>query len=163
MRASMRPSWRRERMRPHEVKSRVVATIAFAVALAVLWVVPILLFPHPATNEAIELSGLELPLLFLSLLGVIVAMVVFRGSSATVVRVGLGVFLLGVATDFVLGLMVFGNLQDDRFMPLLFLPPPIGLVGLLTVVVGLAGRGRSRGDILRGGSVGLAGAALVGV
>jgi len=141
----------------------IAGTVVLIAILVLLWVFPSVLFPHPSTNEAIELSALELPVLLAGLLGLVAAIVVFRGRQSTVLRVGLGVFLLGVAADFVLGLSAFGNLSDDRFMPLLFLPVPIGLAGLLTLITGFIGMGRARRDILLGAGIGFAAAAFVAV
>jgi hypothetical protein len=36
----------------------VVVTLSLAAVLILLWVLPGVLFPHPSTNEAIELSAL---------------------------------------------------------------------------------------------------------
>ena len=100
---------------------RIAGAVAIVAALAILWVFPILLFPHPETNEAIWLSNLELVVLLVGLVG-LVAVLAIRREHATVMRVGLGIFLLGVAADFVIGLVTFGNMSDDRFLPLVFLP-----------------------------------------
>ncbi|HUE59313.1 MAG TPA: hypothetical protein VMO88_06995 [Acidimicrobiales bacterium] len=137
-----------------------IASLAVLVAAAVvLWVFPLVLFPHPATNEAIALSNLEWLVLLAGLAGVVVALIRLpRAAAAT--RIGLGIFLLGVAAAIVIGLFAFGNFQDDRFLPLLFLPFPIGGAGVVALAVGLA-LSPPRGQVLRGATFGVVAAAFV--
>ena len=138
---------------------RVASILVLVAAAAVLWVFPLVLFPHPATNEAIELSSLEWLVLLVGLAGLVVVLIRLpRAASAT--RIGLGIFLLGVAAALVIGLFVFGNFQDDRFLPLLFFPIPIGTAGLVALAVGLALSPR-RAQLLQGAIFGLAAAAFV--
>jgi hypothetical protein len=139
-----------------------LAGLGLIAILVVLWVFPIVLFSHPETNEAIWLSNLEMLLLLAGLVG-LVAVLVIRREHATVMRIALGIYLLGVAADFVIGLVAFGNMSDDRFLPLLFFPVPIGLAGLVTFVVGLGLSGMRRPELFRGAGYGLAAAAVVGI
>ena len=106
-------------------------------AIALLWLFPIVLFPHPSTNEAIALSNLEWLILAAGLAGLVVLLIRLP-PSASAIRISLGIFLLGAAASLLIGLFAFGNFQDDRFLPLLFLPFPIGLAGVVTLGVGLA-------------------------
>jgi hypothetical protein len=140
-----------------------VVWILLAIALVGLWLLPSLLFPRPGTNDAIVLSDLELPLVLLEIAGVACALALIRGPSATLVRLALGVFLLGVAVDLVIGFVVFGNLSNDRFGALLLLPVPIGVTGLVALVVGVATGASARRDIARGVVNGLGAAVVVGV
>jgi hypothetical protein len=141
--------------------ARLAAAAVLIAVLALLWVFPIVLFSHPETNEAIWLSNLEMLLLLAELAG-LVAVLVIRREHATVMRIALGIFLLGVAADFVIGLVAFGNMSNDRFLPLLFFPVPFGLAGLVTLVVGLALGGMRRPELLRGAGYGLGAAGVVG-
>jgi len=144
------------------VKLAVAVTAVFGAVLVLLWVLPIVLFQHPSPNEDIELSNLEMPVYFIGLVGLVIAMFAFRGRRATVIRVALGVLCLGVAGDLLLGLAAFGNLSDDRFMALLFLPVPIAFAGVVAIVLGLGASGWVAQDILRGIGIGAAGAVGVG-
>jgi hypothetical protein len=130
------------------------------VAIVVLWALPIVLFPHPSTNEAIELSDLEWLVLLAGLAGLVVVLIRLP-RSASAARIGLGVFLLGVAAALVIGLLVFGNLQDDRFLPLLVLPFPIGGAGVVSLAVGVA-LSPPRAQVLQGAIFGAAAAVFVG-
>lgn len=133
------------------------------VIAALLWIVPSLIFQRPGTNDAIFLSDFELPLLLVALLGLVIAVAVFRGHAAVVTRVGLGVFLMGAAAGLVVGLAVFGNLTNDRFAPLLFLPIPVGLAGLAALAVGLAGSRLRLPEVIRGAVYGAIGAVVVAI
>lgn len=117
---------------------------------------PEIFFPHPRTNDAIGLSDAEWPLLLLEIAGAVVAYVVFRGEVGTLIRAAIGIFLLGAAIALVVGLLVFGNLSDDRFAPLLFFPPIIGLLGISGIVVAIAAGNRRWSWLLRGAGYGLA-------
>jgi hypothetical protein len=130
------------------------------VAIVVLWVFPLILFPHPSTNEAIELSDLEWLVLLAGLAGLVVVLIRLP-RSASAARIGLGVFLLGAAAALVIALLVFGNLQDDRFLPLLVLPFPIGGAGVVSLAVGLA-LSPGRAQVLQGVIFGAAAAVFVG-
>lgn len=127
--------------------------------LVLLWFFPLVLFAHPGTNDAIWLSDLELPMLLIGLVGLIVALI----RRTSVVRLALGIFLLGTAADFQVGLMVFGNNSNDRFAALVFLPYVAGLTGLIVVAVGMASSARKLPDLLVGGIYGLVAALIVGV
>lgn len=139
---------------------RVASTVAIGAAIVLLWVFPIVVFPHPSTNEAIELSNLEWLVLLAGLAGVVVLLIRLP-RAAVAVRIGLGIFLLGVAAALVIGLFVFGNFSDDRFLPLLFLPFPIGGAGVVALAVGLALSPR-RAQLLQGAIFGVAAALFVG-
>ena len=139
---------------------RIASILVLIAAAVVLWVFPLVLFPHPATNEAIELSNLEWLVLLVGLTGLVVLLIRLpRADSAT--RIGLGIFLLGAAAALVIGLFAFGNFSDDRFLPLLFFPVPIGTAGLVALAVGLALSPR-RAQFLQGVIYGLVSAAFVG-
>jgi hypothetical protein len=140
--------------------ARRIASLAVLVAAAVvLWFFPLVLFPHPATNDAIALSNLEWLVVLAGLAGVVVALIRLpRAASAT--RIGLGMFLLGAAAAFVIGLFAFGNFQDDRYLPLLFFPFPTGGAGVVALAVGLALSPR-RAQLLQGAIVGVVAAAFV--
>jgi hypothetical protein len=131
------------------------------VSIVVLWVFPMVLFPQPSTNEAIELSNLEWLVLLAGLAGLVVVLIRLP-RSATAARIGLGIFLLGAAAALVIGLLVFGNLQDDRFLPLLVLPVPIGGAGVAALAVGLALSPPRRAQVLQGVIFGLAAAVFAG-
>lgn len=135
--------------------------VAIGAAIVLLWVFPIIVFPHPSTNEAIELSNLELLVLLAGLAGVVVLLIRLP-RAASAVRIGLGIFLLGVAAALVIGLFVFGNFSDDRFLPLLFLPFPIGGAGVVALAVGLALSPR-RAQLLQGAIFGVVAAVFVGI
>jgi hypothetical protein len=139
------------------------AWFVMVVVLAILWVLPEVLFPRPGTNDAILLSDLEWPLLLVELVGMAVAFVVTRRAHATVVRVALSVFLLGVALDLVIGLVTFGNLSNDRFAALLFLSVPVGFAGVVGLIVSLAIGSSRRLEIARGAVYGVAAAVVFGV
>ncbi|HEX2680202.1 MAG TPA: hypothetical protein VHQ03_02820 [Candidatus Dormibacteraeota bacterium] len=141
-------------------RTSILVGLVLVVALTGLWLFPLAVFPNPGANDAIVLSDLEWPLLLLGLSGVIVALLAFRGLRGTVVKMALGVLLIGVAIDLVIGLFVFGNLSNDRFLPLLFLPPLIGAVGLVAMVVALTSRARA--ELFRGTAYGIAAAIIVG-
>ena len=117
---------------------------------------PGVVFRHPATNEAIGLADAEWPLLIVEIAGAAVAYVVFRGERGALIRVAIGVFLLGSAIALVVGLFAFGNLSDDRFAPLLFFPPVIGLAGLTGIVVAVAAGFEHRWWLLQGVGYGVA-------
>jgi hypothetical protein len=138
---------------------RIASLVVLVAAAVVLWVFPLVLFPHPATNEAIELSNLEWLVLGAGLAGVFVVLVRFP-RSASAIRIGLGIFLLGVGADLLIGLFAFGNFQDDRFLPLLFFAFPIGGAGVVALAVGLA-LTPVRAQLLRGAIFGVVAAAFV--
>ena len=129
-------------------------------SLAVLWVAPILLFQNPGANDAIWLTNFELLILLLGLVGLVVVLIIRRRDFA-VLGVGVGVYLLGVAADFLIGELVFGNTSNDRFLPLLFLPFPIASPGFAALVLGLILKRPSRAELVRRALYGLAGAAFV--
>lgn len=129
------------------------------VLIALLAVIgfPLAFFPHPGTNDAIILADLEWPVLLGITGGAIAAYFVYRADVGAYVRAGLGVLLVVSAASLVVGLLVFGNLSNDRFAPLLFFPPVFGLLGLVGIVVAVAaGSVRHRWWLLRGGRTGLA-------
>ena len=136
-----------------------IEVVALIAVLALLWFFPLVLFPHPATNDAIWLSDLELPMLLVGMIGLV--LVLIRRTSA--VRLALGVFLLGTAADFQIGLMVFGNNSNDRFAALVFFPYVAGLTGLVVVAVGIALSAHKLPDLLIGGIFGVVAAMIVGV
>ena len=125
-----------------------------------LWIFPIVAFPHPSTNDAIELSDLELPVLGIGFVALVVLLIRLP-RSASVIRIGLGIFLLGVAASFVVGLFAFGNFQNDRFLPLIFLPVLVGGAGLVALPVGLAMAPVQSRSLISGVIIGTVAAAFV--
>ena len=92
-----------------------------------LWVWPALAFPHPGANDAMALADLSMPVVGATLLASTIAVVSgFRRHWPSAAPVALGTFLIGVALVFVISLATIGNMSNDRFMPLLFLPVQIG-------------------------------------
>lgn len=133
-----------------------------AVALVLLWIMPAVLFPHPGTNDALELSVLG-PLLYL--MTVVAALfslvgVGLLGWKAEGV-VGLGAFLLGLGTAFLLAIVTFGNFSNDRFAALLLTPVLAGPVGTALIIGGLVMRSRRRGRPLIGAVRGVVAAIVV--
>lgn len=139
----------------------VASWIVIVLALAWLWVFPGLMFAQPNTNDAIGLADAEWLLLLGTIGGAVAAYASVRGARGAAVRAALGVFLLGAAAALVLGLVVFGNLSNDRFGQLIFFPPIIGAVGLAGMVVAVVtGRGRGR-ELARGAVYGVVAALVV--
>lgn len=143
---------------------RVAWIVGLAVVLVMLWIMPAVFFPHPGTNDAIEIAYFG-PLIFLvtlmasllSLVGVGLWGWQAEGS------VGLGVYFLGVAAAFVLSIYAFGNFSNDRFAPL-FLTPILAVpVGAALIAAGLAIRARRRGRLLMGVARGVAAAVVIAV
>ncbi len=127
------------------------------VALAItagLWVWPALAFPNPGINDAMTLADLTLPVVGATLLGCIVALVLgYVRHWPSAAPAALGTFLIGVAVALVIGLLTIGNISNDRFGPLLFLPVPFAVVGMLILALGLARRttGTARSGLAIGG------------
>jgi hypothetical protein len=119
-----------------------VAVLIVALGMASgLWLWPALAFPNPGVNDAMTLADLTLPVVGVTLLACIVAVVlgyVRRWPYAA--PVALGTFLIGVALAFVIDLLTIGNMSNDRFMPLLFLPIPFAAVGMVVLALGLSRR-----------------------
>jgi hypothetical protein len=126
-----------------------------AVAITVgLWVFPALAFPNPGFNDAMLLADLSLPVVGAILLASIVALILgFNRRWSSAAPVALGTFLIGVAVVFVIGLVTIGNMSDDRFAPLLFLPIPFAVIGIVALAVGLGRRtaGAVRTGLVIGG------------
>ncbi|HSP09986.1 MAG TPA: hypothetical protein VLU92_10370 [Candidatus Dormibacteraeota bacterium] len=131
------------------------AWVVLVTAIVALWLLPTVAFPNPRTNDAIALSDLEWLLILLVVAGTAAALAAFRGAVAALVRAALGVFLIGAALSLVVGLMVFGNLSNDRFGPLLFFPPIFALLGLVSLVVGVGAGGPHKQELLVGAGYGL--------
>lgn len=138
--------WRQESARPTfmEMQSRKFRGGVLIAALAIaagLWVWPTLAFPNPGVNDAMTLADLSLPLVGATLVGCIVALVIgYARHWPSAAPVALGTFLIGVALVFVIGLLTVGNMSNDRFMPLLFLPVPFTVVGIVVLAFGLGRR-----------------------
>ena len=139
-------------------RNLVIGGAAVAV-LVVLWVIPLIFFSNPGTNDAIWLSNLEFLLVLVGWVVAIVA-VVRSGARRGAVSGELGVFEVVAAAGLVLGLVVFGNMSDDRFLPLIFVPPLIAAPGLLLIVVGLLAT-TNRRELLRPAIYGAAAGLLV--
>jgi hypothetical protein len=133
-----------------------------AAALVLLWIMPAVLFPHPGANDAIELSTLG-PLLYLITL--IAALVSLGGVGRLGWKaegaVGLGAYLLGSGTAFLLAIVTFGNFSNDRFAALFLTPVLAGPVGTALIVAGLTMRSRRRGRPLIGAARGVVAAIFV--
>lgn len=134
---------------------KIVVTIGAAVVALVLWFLVPVVYGHPSTNEALDLSSLGPLLLLIVLLGGLASIgttVAHRSSAA--VPLSLGLLGAGAGGLMLAGLAQFGNTGDDRFMALLFLPYvaiPLGAVPLLVgVLVRSAAGGEVRGAVLRG-------------
>ena len=113
-------------------------------------------------NDAIELSNWELPITLVVCGAAVLSAFAIRARLPASTPIGLGVYLLGIAVDLRVGLAVFGNQTEDRFMPLLFIPFLTGAAGLATLTGRFARRSRSRAELVRGAVKGLTGAAVVG-
>lgn len=124
-------------------RSRRWPSLFVLIAILAVMAFPLAAFPHPGTNEAIGLADAEWPLLLAEVAAVVVVYFTVRGEGGAIVRSSIGVFLFGAAIVLVVGLIVFGNLSDDRFAPLLFFPPLLGLLGLVGIVVSVAAQHRS--------------------
>ena len=100
------------------------------------------------------LADLSLPLVGVILLSSIVALVLGYGRRwSSTGPVGLGAFLIGVAIAMVIGLVTFGNMSNDRFLALLFLPVLFVPFGIVVLAVGLTVRstGHARRGLVIGG------------
>jgi hypothetical protein len=130
---------------------RLIGGLALAAVLVLLWVMPMVFFPHPGINEALELATVG-PLLYLVTLGAGALSLVGASLWGWNVEgpVGFGVFLLGLAAAFVLAIVAFGNFSDDRFLPLFFTPVLAVPVGAAIVVASLVTQTRRRGRPLIG-------------
>lgn len=77
-------------------------------------------------------------------------MIVRRLAWKAEMRVGLGVFLLGLVPAFVLAIVTFGNFSNDRFAPL-YLTPLLALpVGIAILIAAIVMSSRSARGMLRG-------------
>lgn len=141
---------------------RPVAWVVLLAAIVGLWLFPGLAFPNPGTNDAMALADWEWLVILLVAAGTVASLAVFHGGTAAVVRAALGVFLIGATLGLFLGLMIFGNLSDDRFGPLLFFPPVLALLGLVSLVVGVAAGGPHKRELFGGGVYGLVAAVAFG-
>jgi hypothetical protein len=121
---------------------------------AVLWIFPSRAFPSPGANDAIVLADLSLPLVGAILLASIVALIQgYRRRWSRAGPVALGTFLIGVAVALVIGLVTFGNMSNDRFLALLFLPVFFVLFGIVVLAAGLTlkSTGRALPGLVIGG------------
>jgi hypothetical protein len=125
------------------------------VAILAVMAFPLWVFPHPRTNDAIGLADAEWPLLLLGVAGAAVAYAVFRGERGAIIRMGLGLLLVGSAITLVVALFAFGNLSNDRFAPLLFFPPVLAITGIAGIVVAVAAGVRYRQELILGAFTGL--------
>jgi hypothetical protein len=131
-----------------------------AAVIAALWSFPSFAFPHPRTNDAIELSNLEVPLVGVIFLASFVGLrMAWTRHLAASGSVAVGVLMVGVGAVFLALLLAFGNLSNDRFGTLLFAPFVFAPVGAIILLVALIMPGRRPGDVRRG--LTLAGLALV--
>ncbi|HEX9098235.1 MAG TPA: hypothetical protein VF956_01965 [Candidatus Dormibacteraeota bacterium] len=141
---------------------RLVGALVIVIVLALLWLMPSVLFSHPGVNDAIELSSFG-PLLYLITLGAGLLSLVGVGRLGwrTSGPIGLGVFLLGLAAAFVLAILAFGNFSNDRFLAL-YVTPVLGVpVGIALIVAGFAMPSRQRKNPVSGALIGLAAAVIL--
>jgi hypothetical protein len=136
--------------------------VGLALVLVLLWVMPSVLFPHPGANDALALSALGPLLYLLTLFAAVLSLVgvALRDWQAEG-AVGLGAFVLGVATAFVLAIVTFGNFSNDRFAALFLTPVLAGPVGTALIIGGLLMRSRRRGRPLLGVLRGVVAAVIV--
>jgi hypothetical protein len=100
------------------------------------------------------LADLSLPLAAAIILASILALILdFRRRWSSAGPVALGTFLIGVAAALVAGLVTFGNMSNDRFLVLLFLPVLFVPFGIVVLAVGLTVRvtGPARHGLVIGG------------
>jgi hypothetical protein len=117
---------------------KAIALIAAVALAAALWILPSRAFPSPGANDAIVLADLSLPLVGAILLVAIVALIQgYRRHWPSAGPVALGTFLIGVAAALVIGLLTFGNMSNDRFLVLLFLPVLFVPIGIVVLAAGL--------------------------
>jgi hypothetical protein len=116
---------------------------------------PLVVFPHPRTNDAIWLADALWPLLLVEIAGAVVVYAVFRGERGAVIRMGLGVLLVGSSITLVVSLFAFGNLSNDRFAPLVFFPPVLAITGIVGIVVAVAAGVSHRRELILGAYIGL--------
>lgn len=115
--------------------------IAAAALATGLWVLPALAFPKPGPNDAIALADLSLPLVGATLVALTGALIGgYRRRWASAGPVALGTFCIGAAAALVIGLVTFGNMSNDRFLALLFLPVLFTPFGIVVLAVGLTVR-----------------------
>lgn len=133
---------------------KALGLIAAATLATGLWVFPQLAFPSPGANDVIVLANLSLPLVAAILLASILALILgYRRRWSSAGPVALGTFFIGVATALVTGLVTFGNMSNDRFLVLLFLPVLFVPSGIVVLAVGLTVRstGPARYGLVIGG------------
>ena len=140
------------RPQPRQQLARYLLLAALVAVLAF----PGLVFPHPGTNDAIGLADAEWPLVGLEVAGAIFVYARFQGAVGTRLRAGVGALLLGAAIALVVGLIVFGNLSNDRFAALLVFPPVLAFIGLAGIGIAAAAGIQHRPELLRGTAYGLA-------
>lgn len=131
--------------------SRALLTICVLAAGVALWIFPAIFFPAPGANDAPILWNLPLPVAGLTLIGSFVA--VARGrqiGDSMAGSVALGVYLIGVAAAFVIGLLVFANLSNDRYWPFLLSPVVFGPAGIGVLGIAVAGKHVSRTELISG-------------
>ncbi|HET9783138.1 MAG TPA: hypothetical protein VFR33_15335 [Candidatus Dormibacteraeota bacterium] len=129
-----------------------IAGLAGAVVVLVaLWLFPSVLFPNPGANDAPILWNAPIPLVGLTLLACVAAVVYDRSKASSIATsTALGIFLIGVAVAFLIGLATFANLSNDRYWPFLLSPVVFAPAGLAVLVVGLAGRSINGIEVGRG-------------
>ncbi|HET7337932.1 MAG TPA: hypothetical protein VFK22_00170 [Candidatus Dormibacteraeota bacterium] len=142
-------------MTTQPIISRAILAICVLAAGVALWVFPALFFPAPGANDAPILWNLPLPVVGLTLVGSLVAAARSRqrGDSKTG-SIALGVYLIGVAAAFVIGLVVFANLSNDRYWPFLLSPVVFGSAGIAVLAVAVAGQRPSSSELIGGAVIG---------
>lgn len=136
---------------------QVAGLIGVLLVLAGLWIFPSVMFPNPGANDAPILWTAPMPIVGLTLLGSLAAVIVDRvkGKSATA-SIALGTYMVGVAVVFLISLVTFANLSNDRYWPFLLTPVVFVPAGIALILIGLVGRSVSSSEIARGLGVAVA-------
>lgn len=145
------------------MQARTIAgLLAVLVLLGVLWVLPGVLFSNPGPNDAPILWTIPLPIIGLTLVASLAAVVFERvNRRPTTASVALGTYVVGVALVFLVGLLTVANLSNDRFWPFLLAPAIFAPTGIVILLVALVGRSTTWAEASRGVVIGAVAAALV--
>ena len=143
-------------MRAQQISSRAILAICVLAAGVALWVFPVVFFPAPGANDAPILWSLPLAVIGLTVAGGFVAVARSRQRGESMAgSIALGVYLIGVAAAFVIGLLVFANLSNDRYWPFLLSPVAFFPAGIAVVALALLGKHASRTELISGIVVGV--------
>jgi hypothetical protein len=140
--------------------ARSFGLLILVTSVAVLWAFPTALFRQPTAPGEIGVASWEFPIFALISFAAVTSLL-FR-SRWPAIPIGFGAYLLGVATDLIVGFLSFGNGTDDRYMPLVVLPFLISLAGLISLLGGITGKRRLWRHLWLGTVLGVSAAAVVG-